>query len=178
MIFLILIFQICLINASDRGFQPQFGEWSVKSGVSGGGTSASNSTLHTGDNVPEHTPNSNNTFLLKGAITPFEGWLVKEYRIKELLAIEINYTKNLELITSYKDLSLLYDKKINLFEKDRLLSDEILKAEREKIDILEKDRDRLKKQSTIWITTSIVCISISVSVVGGIIVYAVLSNIK
>ena len=61
---------------------------------------------------------SNNIFLRFGEKATFEGWLIKDFRVKELLQIEINQPLLLQNLSLYKELAELREKKFNLISDD------------------------------------------------------------
>ena len=81
-------------------------------------------------------------------IIPFDGWLVKDVRVKELLKTEEKY--------SILETNFNFQKNIiDLYSKDKeALQDSIVK--------LSKRISFLLDMNKIWITTSIICISFTV----------------
>lgn len=83
-------------------------------------------------------------------IIPFDGWLVKDVRVKELLKIEEKY--------SILETNFNFQKNIiDLYSKD------IVK--------LSKRISFLLDMNKIWITTSIICISFTVISILGLVAY-------
>lgn len=81
-------------------------------------------------------------------IIPFDGWLVKDVRVKELLKTEEKY--------SILETNFSFQKNIiDIYSKDKeALKDNIFK--------LNKRISFLLDMNKIWITTSIICISFTV----------------
>ncbi len=110
------------------------------------------------------------TLLEKGQVATFDGWLIKPERVKELYALQLNYNTNLDIIN-------IYERKIQVYEKDIKDADNIVQLERQKVDLLTKQNEKLKLQTTI-IGFAVGGVSIVlVGCVVGIVVYAVVNNI-
>lgn len=90
-------------------------------------------------------------------IIPFDGWLVKDVRVKELLKTEEKY--------SILETNFNFQKNIiDLYSKDKeTLQDNIVK--------LSKRISFLLDMNKIWITTSIICISFTVISILGLVAY-------
>lgn len=93
---------------------------------------------------------------------PFDGWLIKDGRVRELIKIEQKY-EILEMNNKYQVSVIdLYEKDNNALKKDVLS--------------LNKKNTFLINSNKIWITTSAVCISFTVITIAGLIIFFSINN--